>query len=296
MMNDFELKDTESVPDGIKRIIGGQIDHALYNIEHNIDSDFDESIHESRKSSKRVRAVLRLVKDEIGTKLYKRDNYLFRDINRYLAEIRNISVIIESLGKVVKDCPGNDYSELINETIRFKDKLIEILFAEENRHKTVADLLNTGKERAMKLPLKKDDIKVLFSGMSKIYSLCDTCMQNARKEPTNENLHEWRKQVKYLYYQFQVLTPFIPDELVVHKPNLDKIAEHLGEDHDLAELEIFLDNISGIYPDDYGINTLEETIEKSRNDLQSRVFLLAVDIFNKNTEKLINNLLSNQQI
>lgn len=293
-MNDFELKNTEPVPDGITRIIGSQIDHALYNIEQNIDKDFDESVHESRKSVKRVRAVLRLVRDEIGTKLYKRDNYHFRDINRYLSEIRNISVIIETLGKVTRDNPGNDYSELINETIRFKDKLIEILFAEEDRLKTVADLLNTGKDRAVKLPLKRDDIKVLFSGMSKIYSLCDACMKNARKEPTNENLHELRKQVKYLYYQFQVLTPFIPDELLTHKPNLDKIAESLGEDHDLAELDIFLDNISGIYPDDYGINKLENTIEKLRNDLQAQVFLLAIDVINKNTEKLINNLISNQ--
>ena len=292
IMNDFVLAKKESVPDGIKRIIGSQIDYALNNIEQNIDKDFDESIHEARKSSKKIRAVLRLVRDEIGNELFKRENYHFRDINRYLSEIRNISVIIETLNKVIKNNPGYDYSEIINDTIKLKDKLVEILFIEEDRLKTVVELLNKGKERAKGLPVKRDEIKVLFNGLIKVYKLCEKYMNKARKEPSNENLHEWRKQVKYLYYQFQVLTPYLPDELVTQKPNLDNIAEYLGEDHDLAELENFLDNISAMYQADNGISALETRIKKSRNELQSQVFSLAIEVCNKNLENHIINLIS----
>ena len=291
-MNEFVLKAGETIPEGIKRIIVSQVDYAIYNIEHNINSDFDLAIHEARKCSKRVRATLRLVRSETGNKLFKRENYHFRDINRFLSEIRNISVIIETLNKVIRQNPAKDYSELLNETIRFKDRLLEVLFAEENRLKTVTELLNTGKERAETLPLKRDSIKVLYKGMRRVYMLCGRCMKIARKEPTDENLHEWRKKVKYLYYQFQVLTPFLPDELSTHIPGLDKMAEYLGEDHDMAELATLLYNVTGIYPADYGINTLEENIRSSRNDLQSRVFSLSVEIINKTTEKHINNLIS----
>ncbi len=293
-MNEFVLKNTETVPDGIKRIIASQADFALYNIVKNINKDFDESIHEARKCSKRIRAMLRLVRNETGNKLFKKENYHFRDINRLLSEIRNITVIIETLSKVINQNPGKDYSELVNETIRFKDRLLEVLFVEENRLKTVTELLNAGKERARALPLRRDSINILYKGMRRVYKLCEKCMKKAIKEPTDENLHEWRKKVKYLYYQFQVLTPFLPDELTTHIPGLDRMSEYLGEDHDMAELEIFLDNISGIYPADFGIDILEKSIRISRNDMQAVVFSSAIEVINKSTEKHINNLISNR--
>ncbi len=292
-MNDFVLKNTETLPDGIKRIIGSQVDLSLFNIGQNIDKDFDESVHEARKCSKRIRAVLRLVRDETGNGLFKRENYLFRDINRYLSETRNIAVIIETLNKVAKDNAGHDHSRLINDTIRLKYKLIDVLFVGENRLETVIGLLDTGKERSMALPLKINNINVLLGSLLRVYKLCVKCMNNARKDPSDENLHEWRKQVKYLYYQFQVLTPYLTDDLVSHKPNLDKIAELLGEDHDLAELISYLDNISGLYKADQEIKALKAGAGNDRSGLQSLIFSLAGESFDKNTEKQISNLITN---
>lgn len=292
-MTDFVLKNTESKPDGIKRIIGSQIDFALYNLEQNIDKDFDESVHEARKCSKRIRAVLRLIQYEIGDELFKKENYHYRDINRYLSEVRDITVVIEMFNNLIKDKPEPDSKELINNLINCKDKLIGRFFAEEDRLTVVLNLLGKGRQRVKTMPVKKDDINVLFIGFISVFELCKKCMNIARKAPTTENLHEWRKQAKYLYYQSQVLEPFLPDELIIIKSKLDKLAEYLGEDHDLAELGNFLNSVSDIYPANSEMNKLKTMINNCRIEKQAAIFSLADEIFDKKTEKHINNLISN---
>ncbi len=292
-MTDFVLRNTESKPDGIKRIIGSQIDFALYNLEQNIDKDFDESVHEARKCSKRIRAVLRLIQYEIGDELFKKENYHYRDINRYLSEVRDITVVIEMFNNLIKDKPEPDSKELINNLINCKDKLIGRFFAEEDRLTVVLNLLGKGRQRVKTMPVKKDDINVLFIGFISVFELCKKCMNIARKAPTTENLHEWRKQTKYLYYQSQVLEPFLPDELIIIKSKLDKLAEYLGEDHDLAELGNFLNSVSDIYPANSEMNKLKTMINNCRIEKQAAIFSLADEIFDKKTEKHINNLISN---
>ena len=292
-MIDFVLRNTESKPDGIKRIIGSQIDFALYNLEQNIDKDFDESVHEARKCSKRIRAVLRLIQYEIGDELFKKENYHYRDINRYLSEVRDITVVIEMFNNLIKDKPEPFSKELINNLINCKDKLIGRFFAEEDRLTVVLNLLGKGRQRVKTMPVKKDDINVLFIGFISVFELCKKCMNIARKAPTTENLHEWRKQTKYLYYQSQVLEPFLPDELIIIKSKLDKLAEYLGEDHDLAELGNFLNSVSDIYPANSEMNKLKTMINNCRIEKQAAIFSLADEIFDKKTEKHINNLISN---
>lgn len=292
-MTDFVLRNTESKPDGIKRIIGSQIDFALYNLEQNIDKDFDESVHEARKCSKRIRAVLRLIQYEIGDELFKKENYHYRDINRYLSEVRDITVVIEMFNNLIKDKPEPDSKELINNLINCKDKLIGRFFAEEDRLTVVLNLLGKGRQRVKTMPVKKDDINVLFIGFISVFELCKKCMNIARKAPTTENLHEWRKQTKYLYYQSQVLEPFLPAELIIIKSKLDKLAEYLGEDHDLAELGNFLNSVSDIYPANSEMNKLKTMINNCRIEKQAAIFSLADEIFDKKTEKHINNLISN---
>src|SRR3954447_9001849 len=57
----FRLRVDEPVPDGIRRIALGQIDDILDRLEGRSGEDVGTAIHESRKSLKRLRTVVRLV-------------------------------------------------------------------------------------------------------------------------------------------------------------------------------------------------------------------------------------------
>ena len=57
-----------------------------------------------------------------------------------------------------------------------------------------------------------------------------------RRKPTVEFLHEWRKQAKYLRYQFDLLRPLAPEPLTPLEKTIDRLGDLLGDDHDVAVL------------------------------------------------------------
>ncbi|MBI4640654.1 MAG: CHAD domain-containing protein, partial [Candidatus Tectomicrobia bacterium] len=81
---EFQFRNHESVPEGIKRIVREHIDGALDQLPGQTDADRDEAIHNVRKLFKEIRAVLRMVRDEIGGDVYEKENICFRDAGRRL--------------------------------------------------------------------------------------------------------------------------------------------------------------------------------------------------------------------
>jgi len=95
----FQLKPQESVRKGIKRLVRKQIDTALEGLRTQDTSD--PVVHEARKCFKKVRALLRLVRDELDDKVYRDENTCFRDAGRPLTAVRDAKVLIEALDKVL---------------------------------------------------------------------------------------------------------------------------------------------------------------------------------------------------
>ena len=74
----YRLLDGESLPDGMARVARGRIGHALGQLNNG--DDPDKAVHEARKDMKKLRAVLRLTRPELGGKIYRRENTRFRDV------------------------------------------------------------------------------------------------------------------------------------------------------------------------------------------------------------------------
>src|SRR5438876_6446677 len=100
----FQLEATESVRKGVKRIVAKQLDNALQELGA---PNRDEVVHEIRKRFKRIRAVLRLVRDELGDKVYRQENGCFRDAAQPLIEVRDALVLIEALDKLADAAGGH---------------------------------------------------------------------------------------------------------------------------------------------------------------------------------------------
>src|SRR5262245_23423066 len=86
----FRLKKTDRSGNGIPGLIRGQIDSALDELTS---PKSDDSIHAIRKRCKRIRAVLRLMRDELGDAVYRRENHCYRDIAEPLAGARDATVL-----------------------------------------------------------------------------------------------------------------------------------------------------------------------------------------------------------
>jgi CHAD domain-containing protein len=97
----FRFRDGESVRDGVRRIARHELERILEGLDKRPGTE--DSIHEIRKGTKRLRALLRLVRDAIGEKNYRRENRAFRDIGRAFASARDAEVAEKSLEKLGAD-------------------------------------------------------------------------------------------------------------------------------------------------------------------------------------------------
>jgi CHAD domain-containing protein len=74
-------------------------------------------------------------------------------------------------------------------------------------------------------------------------------LQAAIAQPTPERFHAWRKRVKYLRHQMEILSPLWWEVVGGLASSLDSLGEALGEAHDLAELTRLVTTIPDLAPD-----------------------------------------------
>ena len=77
---------------------------------------------------------------------------------------------------------------------------------------------------------------VLRHGMKRSYKKSRAAFQAAVAERTTANLHEWRKQAKYFWYQIEMVERIRPKTMKKIADRLHELTQFLGDDHDLAVL------------------------------------------------------------
>src|SRR5262249_43493939 len=97
----FQLRPEEALRKSLRRIVRRQMDAVLEELAAAPPGPRDEAVHEARKSLKKIRAVLRLVRPAVGEKCYRRENTCFRDAGRPLTEVRDARILLETLDKLL---------------------------------------------------------------------------------------------------------------------------------------------------------------------------------------------------
>ena len=221
----------------IKRILVEQTDRALWQLT-TPGLEVDPAVHDARKCFKRIRGVVRLVRDEIGPDSYSELNALFRDAGRALSAIRTSAVLSETLEKVQERYPDaftEQEMDLLLEKLRsHHQSLQEQVVPQETLFKQVAEEVRHGRARIKRLHLTGDFFPT--SDLNRVYSRGRKGLKRCQKDPSVPNFHEWRKRVKYLRYEVRVLTPAWEAVLGCVTEELVVLSELLGLDHDLADL------------------------------------------------------------
>src|ERR1700733_9235541 len=89
----YRLERGESVISGLSQVVREEIESAGAHLSGKKKTIRDEAIHDARKSIKKVRATLRLVRGEMG-EAYGSENARLRDIAARLSEFRDAFAII----------------------------------------------------------------------------------------------------------------------------------------------------------------------------------------------------------
>jgi CHAD domain-containing protein len=98
--------------------------------------------------------------------------------------------------------------------------------------------------------------------------------------------HVWRKSVRYLRHQMELITPIWPEVVVGMAISLERVGELLGQDHDLAMLVDRLDDDTNLCPDPVERSLIRALANQRRADLQMAARILGRRIFAEEPESL----------
>ena len=265
----YPLKIGKPLPGEVARAAHGRIDNALDELRGKSDSTPEEAVHESRKDMKKLRALLRLVRDELGKQTAARENACFRDAARELAGTRDSDVMLETLGAL--DLPPD-----------IGWQLRKVIQADRDRNggddrdaaaRRAVAILKEARGRVDDWPLERDSFNALAGGLKRSYRRGRRDYKAAREEPTVESLHEWRKRVKDLWYHHTLLKELWPPVMTATGDQAHDLSDLLGDDHDLAVLAGWVREHGGAKPAFY------EAVERRRGELQAEAFTLGALLY-----------------
>jgi len=243
----YQLKVSEPIDDGVRRIATELIDEAIARVEAP-DRDRHEAVHEVRKNCKRVRGLLRLIRPR-APKLYRVENARFRDTAASLSGIRDADAALESYDALLDAFHDQVDRQTLAPVRRaltiYKQHLAENLTDLDARLDDFAERMREARGRVADWKIPADDPErkadggfgLLGPGLAKTYRRGRKAMGAAYDRPGVERFHDWRKRTKYLGYHLRLLRSAWPALLKPTRSEAKALSDLLGDDHDLAVLE-----------------------------------------------------------
>jgi CHAD domain-containing protein len=232
----FRILPGEPVPDEVRRVARGRIDHAIDELRGNSESSRAKAVHEARKDMKKLRALLRLVRGEVGDEIYAHENSCFRDTARQLSGVRDADVMILTLADLEKR-----YGELPGVARKLRPALVAHRFrvsagSTKPAVQTAIDTLLEARERVDEWPLESHGFEAFEEGLGRTYRRGRKAFRGAQELPSVEHMHEWRKRVKDLWYHVSLLEEAWKPVMSALSDELHELSERLGDEHDVSVL------------------------------------------------------------
>jgi CHAD domain-containing protein len=145
----------------------------------------------------------------------------------------------------------------------------------------VARMLESSRSRVTDWRIDDEDFSALRPGLKRTYERGRTRLAQVQETPSIANLHEWRKRIKDLGYQVRLLKPIWPETLDNLADELERLADYLSEDHDLA---ILRQTVHQDHSEDRThIEALVAMIDHSRSELEMEARRLGERIYIENS-------------
>jgi len=252
----------------------------------------DAAVHGARKQLKKGRADLRLLRKALGSQTYTYENAALRDVARPLTAVRDARALMNTLDTLVEHSEGQAHDTLNLDRVRLalRDEYCEVRQQVLNEGNTIESLvasLQAARARAKRWPLGRRGWSVLETGLKRIYRNGREAFAVAQDDPSQEHLHEWRKQAKYLWHQLQVLQPIQPGQLTALADQAHTLANALGDDHDLAMLAHKFLEAPDKFPDRATMHTLVDLIAHRRALLQEQAMTLGHRLYEEKPRKFV---------
>jgi CHAD domain-containing protein len=263
----YRFKLDESLTRGVRRIGLSQLELAETRLKSA--SDPAVAVHEVRKSLKRLRALLRLVRPGLDDKVYRRENEQLRDAGRMLSAARDMDVLRQTLAKLETGLAGNDRA-----SIPRLRAMLDGNGADRPNGSTAADMrraraaLAAAKKRFARLKVEPEGFAPLEEGLRKSYRAGKRALARAAAQADEEAFHDVRKAVQQHWRQMLLLSRAWPEMCKARATAAREVAQLLGEEHDYAILAEFIAARRGESIPEHDVEMLERACRDHQRELR----------------------------
>jgi CHAD domain-containing protein len=225
----------EPVRQAIRRCAAEQLDTAVSELTEKFDADPESAIHNARKAIKKERSLLRLARAAMSSEERARENAALRDVARSLSGARDADVMIASVDELSERFAGQLPAATF-QTVRTHFEARRGHGNGQAAQSGAAKELAALRARVDEWQLDTGGWNAIESGLLRASTRGRAAFERARASREAEDLHEWRKRVKDLWYHERLLAPACGPAVRGHAKELDRLSDLLGDDHDLAIL------------------------------------------------------------
>jgi CHAD domain-containing protein len=279
----YRLKPDQPLPDEVRRIVAGEIESATEALAAKRAKNRDEAIHEARKSVKKIRALLRLVRPGLG-KWFRRENIRYRNIGQTLSQLRDAGAKIEtfdSLKAKYKDQWSKHNLDSVRRALIRNKREAERALNMVEATAQVAEALRSAGKHVKSWPLDDDGFSAIAEGLERTFRDSRQAMKAALIHPAPDKLHEWRKRVKDHWYHVRLLEDLWTPVLREYEKSLKQLETWLGDDHNLVMLRDDIDRDPAAFGKDADVALFLALIDSYRKELRERAFELGKSVYDE---------------
>jgi CHAD domain-containing protein len=272
----YKFEADEPVHSAVRRCGSEQLDCAVSELSERINHDPVRAVHNARKAIKQERSLLRLARGAMPAEVRRRENAALREAARELSGTRDADVMIATLDgladRFAGQLPAATFGA-ISDQLRPRSGQRPSAALEARAVQELGAL----RVRVDDWKLRRGGWKAIESGLLRSYTRGRKAFARARAQRSTEDLHAWRKRVKDLWYHQRLLAGVCGPGIRGQAKDAHRLADLLGDDHDLAVLRQQLTSKDTPVPVDSG--AVVELIDHRRQELQTEAIALGERVY-----------------
>jgi CHAD domain-containing protein len=231
----FAIEAGEPLSEALRRVVAEQVRHVL---DLRGEGDVVARVHELRKRIKQLRALLRLVRPELG-EAFPPLNARLRAAARDLSAIRDAHVLLAVVDKLTEHAADDDREAL--STVRRVLETADIVNVEATIAHAIEEVHSVQSLIGSALWPLDDRFGVIGRGLQRTYRDGRRAMHQAVDSAKPAAFHQWRKRTKDHWHQLQLLRNAAHADFHARGALAKELSDVLGDDHDLT---LFHDRVS----------------------------------------------------
>jgi CHAD domain-containing protein len=246
-----------------------------------------ELVHEARKAIKRMRALARLLRQQLGEQEFARVNTSLREAAQRLAGARDADVRLMTLQDLIARYPR----ALAGDGVGQLERQLGRECRQSSQPSDIDDVLHdiaAMRKQLARWSLVDTDFDTLAPGLRRIYRegrhRYARCARGHGRD--EQDVHDWRKRVKSLYYALDMLGAKKKPRARRATKRADRLGDLLGSEHDLWMLCCYVEahpEVFGAYDDARA--ELLRRIERRRRRLRKRALSLGGRLYRRKPSK-----------